>query len=133
MEILIGKYIDLLPILLPVIIALFSSIYDGTFDRVTKIMDLKPGIFAGKICYSCIAFDVWGLSTLLRNEAISIPSTVTKTDLIIYFIFLLFMHLMAHYLCTKKINQYNHRYLRLFLVFLSILGPFYTLFPTSLL
>lgn len=116
------------PILLPILIALFTSLYDGTIIKakktINKIKVSGQGKLEAKICLSGISFDVWGLSVLLQSKTV-VPLTDVGIFLIIFFI----CHVGFHYLCLKLLNINKYRGWRYFLVSFSIIGPLILIYP----
>lgn len=62
----------LAPVILPAILRMVSSIWDGTLNRA--------GGLSAKMCFAAVSFDVWGISTILRGDASLGSSTDTATS-----------------------------------------------------
>jgi len=117
---LLHYFLYAIPIILPLGIAIFTSIYDKTFEEISE--PTKQGRFAAKMCLSQISFDVWGITTLL-SASNPLPYTkLTRGELGGGIVLLLVLHLTAHGLCGNYANVYKKRFLRLLFVSFSILA-----------
>jgi hypothetical protein len=122
-------FITLMPIGLPVSLAILTCLYDGTVKIKKALIDLKPGQFPASLCLSGITFDTWGLVTVLQNQSLS---SITKSNIGILMLFFFLIHMGSHYLCLKIMPGHQWRFLQLFLVFISVMSPVCLLLPTNI-
>ena len=116
----------LIPIALPVVLVFLSSTYDDTYKA--------RGRLSAKLCFSGLSFDVWGLTTILRNQAsLGAPPAplVSREELGLSLLFMMFLHMMFNVACLK-LSTNSWILVRSVFVSLSLLVPLLMLFPTSL-
>ncbi|MCI0558963.1 MAG: hypothetical protein MN733_10740 [Nitrososphaera sp.] len=113
----------LVPIALPVALAFFSSFYDDTFKR--------RGRLSAKLCFAGVTFDIWGLTTVLRDGP-SPTSTVTAAELGVFLIFLMLMHIGFNYLCIRPFSGQRWAFFRVGMILVSVSIPVALLIPNSM-
>lgn len=130
MAMLIDAIITLAPIALPVVLALIANSYGS-------------GQIEAKLCFAAFSFDIWAITTALRSQQISAPLLdphTTWIELVIYSVFLIFLHVLLHRWCvrlyTERYNwilrllgQQGQRMIQIFLISVSLAIPISLLVP----
>jgi hypothetical protein len=121
--------ITLMPIGLPVTLAIIASLFEGTTSIKNNYIYLEPGRLSGNICFSGITFDTWALVTILQNEGFLAS---TRLNIGICMVFLFLLHLGFYCLCLKIIPGHKWQFLQILFIILSIASPVCFLLPTNI-